>query len=64
MQNPSSGLESQTTLASTTEAVIGAVYLDCERNMDVVGSVVRRMYSLESPSGAEDELKSLLEKEG
>ena len=41
-ENPSqSGQEPKTTLASTVEALIGAVWVDCNRNLAEVQDVIR-----------------------
>lgn len=40
-ENPSeAGRESTTTLASTVEAIIGAVWIDCDRNLLEVQQVI------------------------
>ncbi len=41
-ENPSqAGQEPRTTLASTVEALIGAVWVDCDRNLAEVQEVIR-----------------------
>jgi ribonuclease-3 len=43
-KNPSQGDQvPQGTAASTVEAVIGAVYLDCDKNMETVKKVLEAM---------------------
>lgn len=41
-ENPcQAGQEPRTTLASTVEALIGAVWVDCDRNLDEVHDVIK-----------------------
>lgn len=41
-ENPcQAGQEPRTTLASTVEALIGAVWLDCDRNLEEVQDVIK-----------------------
>jgi ribonuclease-3 len=43
-ENPcQAGEEPRTTLASTVEAIIGAVWIDCNRNLSKVRQVIKRL---------------------